>query len=148
MSACFKRQRDDDDKREAYARSKSPQKSFVRYFLLLLLTEPIGLIIDIEVEVYHAISTITNTIRYETDIALYLEISLFLKEILLLHYILGHDMITMKETLDLIVLLRVLLIDHPTDVTLVTDTALDPPLETKQFQSTILLLDPVKTKRF
>ena len=28
ISACFKKQRDDEDKRDAYARSKSPQKSF------------------------------------------------------------------------------------------------------------------------
>ena len=32
ISACFKKQRDDEDKREAYSRSKSPQKSFVQYF--------------------------------------------------------------------------------------------------------------------
>ena len=32
ISACFKKQRDDEDKREAYARSISPQKSFVQYF--------------------------------------------------------------------------------------------------------------------
>ena len=32
ISACFKKQRDNEDKREAYARSKSPQKSFVQYF--------------------------------------------------------------------------------------------------------------------
>ena len=32
ISACFKKQRDDEDKREAYDRSKSPQKSFVQYF--------------------------------------------------------------------------------------------------------------------
>ena len=32
ISACFKKQRDDEDKRAAYARSKSPQKSFVQYF--------------------------------------------------------------------------------------------------------------------
>ena len=32
ISACFKKQRDDEDKREVYARSKSPQKSFVQYF--------------------------------------------------------------------------------------------------------------------
>ena len=32
ISACFKKQRGDEDKREAYARSKSPQKSFVQYF--------------------------------------------------------------------------------------------------------------------
>ena len=32
VSACFKKQRDDEDKRDAYARSKSPQKSFVQYF--------------------------------------------------------------------------------------------------------------------
>ena len=31
ISACFKK-RDDEDKREAYARSNSPQKSFVQYF--------------------------------------------------------------------------------------------------------------------
>ena len=32
IAACFKKQRDDEDKRDAYARSKSPQKSFVQYF--------------------------------------------------------------------------------------------------------------------
>ena len=32
ISACFKKQRDDEDKRDAYARAKSPQKSFVQYF--------------------------------------------------------------------------------------------------------------------
>ena len=32
ISACFKKQRDDEDKRDAYARSKSLQKSFVKYF--------------------------------------------------------------------------------------------------------------------
>ena len=32
ISACFKKQRDDEDKRDAYARSISPQKSFVQYF--------------------------------------------------------------------------------------------------------------------
>ena len=32
ISACFKKQRDDEDKRDAYARSKSPQKSFLQYF--------------------------------------------------------------------------------------------------------------------
>ena len=32
ISACFKKQRDDEDKREAYARSKSPQKLFVQSF--------------------------------------------------------------------------------------------------------------------
>ena len=32
ISACFKKQRDDEDKRGTYARSKSPQKSFVQYF--------------------------------------------------------------------------------------------------------------------
>ena len=32
ISTCFKKQSDDEDKRDAYARSKSPQKSFVKYF--------------------------------------------------------------------------------------------------------------------
>ena len=32
ISACCKKQRDDEDKRDAYARSKSPQKSFVQNF--------------------------------------------------------------------------------------------------------------------
>ena len=32
ISACFKKQRDDEDRRDAYARSKSLQKSFVQYF--------------------------------------------------------------------------------------------------------------------
>ena len=30
ISACFKKQRDDENKRDAYARSKSPQKSIVQ----------------------------------------------------------------------------------------------------------------------
>ena len=53
-------------------------------------------------------------------------------------------MIPINDTLDLIVLLRDLFIDHPTDVTLVTYTALDPPLETQHFQSTLLLLDTIQ----
>ena len=32
ISACIEKQRDDEDKRDAYARSKSAQKSFVQYF--------------------------------------------------------------------------------------------------------------------
>ena len=32
ISVCFKKQRDDEDKRDTYARSKCPQKSFVQYF--------------------------------------------------------------------------------------------------------------------
>ena len=32
ISACFKEHRDDEDKRDAYARSKTQQKSFVQYF--------------------------------------------------------------------------------------------------------------------
>ena len=32
ISTCFKKQRDVEDKRDNYARSKSPQKSFVQYF--------------------------------------------------------------------------------------------------------------------
>ena len=32
ISACFRKQRDDEEKRDAYARSKSPKKSFVQYF--------------------------------------------------------------------------------------------------------------------
>ena len=32
ISACFKKQRDDEDKRDTYARSKSPHESFVQYF--------------------------------------------------------------------------------------------------------------------
>ena len=32
ISACFKKQRDDEDNRNAFTRSKSPQKSFVQYF--------------------------------------------------------------------------------------------------------------------
>ena len=31
-SVCFKKQRDDEDKTDTYARSQSPQKSFVHYF--------------------------------------------------------------------------------------------------------------------
>ena len=32
ISACFKKHRDEEEKKEAYATSKSPQKSFVQFF--------------------------------------------------------------------------------------------------------------------
>ena len=121
ISACFKKQRDDEDKRDAFARSKSPQKLFVQAFVLLPRTEHNDMIHDLEVEVHHEISITTKVTIHKTDIAPHLETDLVMTRVLLLHNTLDHDMTIIKEIRDPIVLLTDLLTDPLKDVTPVTD---------------------------
>ena len=83
------------------------------------MTEQITLILNTEVEV-HPVITPIETIFHKTDVALHLEMALKMVNVLLLHIIPAQDLITIKETLDLIVHLTDPRNDHHTDVTLVT----------------------------
>ena len=101
-SACLKKQRDDNDKREAYARSKSPQKSFVQYFRSLSTDRT---------KQYDTryrsrsksqkIFIITKTIIPTQDIVLHLEIDSVMTKIPLLHNTHDHDMAIINEVQDL-----------------------------------------------
>ena len=104
------------------------------------MTEQVGIILQIEVEINHVIIMITKTIIHKTDIALHLEINLFVTERLFLHKILVHDMTTIKETLDVIVLVMHLLVDHHTDFI--------PTQETIFFQNTHTVLDLLQDQEF
>ena len=75
ISACSKKQRDDEDKRDAYARSKSPQNHLYSTPALLLMIEQNTDIIDIEVEVPHVTTLTTKTI-HKIDTVLHREIDL------------------------------------------------------------------------
>ena len=77
ISACFEKQRDDEDERRAHARSKFPQKSFLQYFRSPSNDRTKIMIHDIEVTI-----TITMTPTHKTDIGLYLEIALVMIKVL------------------------------------------------------------------
>ena len=141
ISACFKKQRDDEDKREAYARSKSPQKSFVQYFRSPMI-EQNTMIIDTEGEVLHE-TILTTKIIHKTDTVLHLEteIDFVTTKVLLLHTTLDQDMIHTNVILGLTVLLTDLLIDPHIDKTLVLDTDHAPIQEITNSQSTQIHID-------
>ena len=80
----FQKQRDDEDKRVAYARSKSPQKSF-----LLLTIEQNTMKIDIKVEVFH-VTTLTTRPIHKIDTVLHPQIDLVMTKVLLLHNTLDY----------------------------------------------------------
>ena len=114
-----KKQRDDEDKRDTFARSKSFQKSLAHYFHFPLNDRTKRY--DTR---YRSRSTSRNsffTRNNKLDIALHLEIFLVMTKILLLHNTLNQDMTIINETRNLIALL----IDHPTkhiiDVVLAID---------------------------
>ena len=92
ISACFKKQRDDEDKREAYARSKSPQKSFVQYFLSPSNDRTKHYDNRHRSRKTSRDNSITKTI-HKIDTVLHLEIDLVMTKVLLLHNTLDHDMI-------------------------------------------------------
>ena len=114
-------QRDDEDKRDACARSKSPQDLLYSTFVLIPMTERSDMIQDIEVEVHHEISITTKTKIHTQEIVLHLENDLVMRKIPLLHDTHDHDMPTIKEIQDLTDHLTDLLIDLLIDVTLVPD---------------------------
>ena len=107
ISVCFKKQRDDEDKRDAFV---FPQT-----------TEQNDMIHDIEVEVHREITTIPKTTIHKLDVALHLEIDLVMTKILLIHNTLDQDLTILNETRDLIVLLNDPPTNHLIDVILVTD---------------------------
>ena len=81
-------------------------------------------------QVHPAISVIAKISLHKTDIAPSLDIATIMNETPLLHNMLEHDMIPIKETLDLIVLL-IASIDHHIDVAFVISIDLELFLETK-----------------
>ena len=115
-SACSKKQRDDEDKREAYARSKFPQKSFVQYF-----RSPSNDRTKHYDNRYRSRSTSRdnsyNQNIHKTDTVLHLEIErdFVMTKVLLLHTTPDQDMIHTNVILDLTVLLTDLLIDPHID---------------------------------
>ena len=120
ISACFKKQRDDEDKRDAYARSKSPQKSFVQYF-----PSPSNDRTKHYDNRYRSRSTSPdnsyNKTIHKIDTVLQLETDLVMTKVLLLHTTLDHDMIRINVTPSLTVLHR----DPRTDLRIDTTLALD-----------------------
>ena len=142
ISACFKKQRDDEDKREAYARSKSPQNLSFSTFVLLPMTEQNTMIIDTEVEVPLEITLTTKTI-HKTDTVLHLEIEIdyVMTKVLLLHTTLDQDMIHTNVIPGLTVLLTDLHTDPHIDKTLVLDTDHTPIQETTNSQSIQIHID-------
>ena len=121
ISACFKKQQDDEDKRDAYARSKSPQKAFVQYFHSPSNGRTKKNTIHATEEVRHELIIITKTQTRKTDIALHAQIDSVMTKILLLHNTLDHGTTTTKKIFDITVLLIDLLTDLPIDMTLVID---------------------------
>ena len=119
ISACFKKQRDDEDKRDAYARSKSPQNHLYSTFVLLLMIEQNTMIIDTEVEVPH--ETLTTKTIHRIDTVLHLEIDLAMTKVLLLHNTLDHDM-TLTNVIPGLTALHT---DPRTDLLIDTTLALD-----------------------
>ena len=121
-------------KRDAYARSKSPQKSFVQNIHSPQTTEQNDMIHDIQVEVHHRMFIIPKTTIHKLDIALHPVIDLFMTKILLLHNTLDQDMTIINETRDLIALL----IDPPTSY--LKDVILVPDIDHAHTQETTIIL--------
>ena len=149
ISACFRKQRHDEDKRDAYARSKSPQKSFVQYF-----RSPFNDRTKHYDSRYQSRSTSRdnsyNKTIHKIDTVLHLEIDLVMTKVLLLHTTLDHDMIRTN----VIPGLTVLHTDPPTDLLIDTTLALDadhapiPEITNLQnIQFTFKTLNTFKTKR-
>ena len=101
-----KKQRDEEDKRDAYARSKSPQKLFVRYF-----RSPSNDRTQNYDNRYRSPSTSRNNSYNKIDTVPHLEIDLVMTKVLLLHNTLDHDMILTSAIHGLTVLHRDLRIE-------------------------------------
>ena len=153
-----KKQRDDEDKRDAYARSKSPQKSFVQYF-----RSPSNDRTKHYDNRYRCRSTSRNNSYNKNNstkiihTVLHREIDLTMTKVLLLHNTLDHDMILTNAIHGLTALHTDLRIDLLIDTILALDIDHAPIPETKilqniQIHTDLLLnheildfLDPVHT---
>ena len=137
----MKKQRDDEDKREAYARSKSPQKSFVQYF-----RSPSNDRTKHYENQYRSRSTSRDNSynknysqnRYRSTSR---DIDFVMTKVLLLHTILDQDMIHTNVILGLTVLLTDLLIDPHIDKSLALDTDHAPIQEKTNSKSTPIHID-------
>ena len=145
ISACFKKQRDDEDKRDAYARIKSPKKSFVQSSALLLIIEQNTMIIDIEVEVPHVTTLTTKTI-HKIDTVPHLEIDLVMTKVLLFHNTLDYDMILTNAIPGLTALHTDPRIDLLIDTTLPLDIDHAPIPETIILQNIQFHTEPSKPR--
>ena len=154
FSLCFKKHRGNNDKREVYARSKSPQKYFVLYFRSNS-NDRTKRNDDRSNDYYNRQRSqnrsqnnyYTGITPHRTDIVLHHKIELIMTEALLFTIIHVPDGITINETLDSIVLLFDQT-DHLTDVILVieTDHVLIP--KTMILQNIILHLDLLQDQEF
>ena len=90
-------------------------------FVLPQTTEQKNVIHAIEVEVVHGLIITTKILIHKTDIALHPEIDSVMTKILLFHDTHDHDMTTINEIHDPVVLLRDLLTDPLIGMTLVID---------------------------
>ena len=122
LSACFKKQRDKDEKKKLILDQNLLKNFLYNTFVLLLLIEQKNMIHDIEAEVHNEIIIITKTITLTQDIVLHLEIDSVVTKTPLLHKTHDHDMTIINEIHDLT--------DHPPghhtdpliDATLALDT--------------------------
>ena len=142
ISACFKKQRDDEDKRDAYVRSKSPQNSFVQYF-----RSPSNDRTNHYYNRYRSQSTSRNNSNNNYSQNRYRSTSrerLVMTKVLLLHNTLDHDMILTSVILGFTALYT----DHRTDLlidkTLVLDTDHAPIPETIKLQNTHIHTDHIQ----
>ena len=111
----------DEDKRDAYARSESPQKSFVQYFCFPSndKTKRYGTRYRTTGNSQKIYSP--KILIHKTDITLRPEFDLVMTKVLLLHNTLDHDMTAIKEIHDPIALLTDLRTDPLSDMTFVID---------------------------
>ena len=134
ISACFNKQRDDEDKRDAYARSKSPQNHLYNSSVLLLMIEQNTMIIDMEVEVPH-VTSLTTRPNHKIDTLLHLEKDLAMTKVLLLHNTLDHEMILTNAIHGFTALHTDLRIDLLIDTNVVLDIDHAPIQETLILQN-------------
>ena len=116
-----KNQRDDENKRDAYARSKSPQKSFVQYFRSPSNDRTERFDTNYRSRRTSRTEFYNKRQTHKTDIALQPETDSVMTKILLPHNTLDHDLTIINKIHDPIALVSDLLTDLLIDMTPVID---------------------------
>ena len=114
MSACFKKQRDDEDNEVLMLDQNLHKNHLYSTSVLLLTIEQNTMIFDIEVEVLH-VTTLTTRLVHKIDTVLHVEMDLAMTKV----------MILINAIHDLTALHTDLLIDILIDTTLALDIDLD-----------------------
>ena len=140
ISACFKKQRDDEDKRKHMLDLNRHKNLLYNTSVLLPTIEQNTMIIDTEVEVLHE-TTLTIKFIHKIDTVLHLEIDLVTIKVLLLHTTLDHDMIHRNVIPGPTVLHTDPHTDPHIDTTLVLDTDHAPIPETTNSQNIQIHID-------